>query len=311
MVGEDVEDHRGAVDDGQIERGLEVALLPRGQFVVARRSGWRPARFDLLPSAPPACRGRNSGRGRAVVRIWTISPAVATPAVRSNSLSSASASSPSRGACGSAPIANARCIARGLRTPAPMGAGASTEPALSLEEATSPILRRGPDGGADTLSADEGLRHGWYRVHRRARRPHAASSAATRSRRSSRSAEKATRAGGGRRELVTTATLADRAASAAAMEGADAVIHGAAIYEVGIPKRERPAMYEANVAGTENALGAALDAGISARRLRLHDRRVRQHPRRGRRRDLRAPRQGASPPTTRRRSTRRTRSRSS
>ena len=46
------------------------------------------------------------------------------------------------------------------------------------------------------------------------------------------------------------------------MEGCDAVIHGAAVYEVGIPKSQRPAMYEANVVGTENALGAALDARI-------------------------------------------------
>ncbi len=56
--------------------------------------------------------------------------------------------------------------------------------------------------------------------------------------------------------------LSDRAALAAGMEGCDAVIHGAAVYEVGIPKSQRPAMYEANVVGTENALGAALDAGI-------------------------------------------------
>lgn len=56
--------------------------------------------------------------------------------------------------------------------------------------------------------------------------------------------------------------LSDRAALAAGMEGSDAVIHGAAVYEVGIPESERPAMYEANVTGTENALGAALDAGL-------------------------------------------------
>ena len=56
--------------------------------------------------------------------------------------------------------------------------------------------------------------------------------------------------------------LSDRAALAAGMEGCDAVIHGAAVYEVGIPKNQRPAMYEANVVGTENVLGAALDAGI-------------------------------------------------
>ena len=56
--------------------------------------------------------------------------------------------------------------------------------------------------------------------------------------------------------------LSDRAALAAAMAGCDAVIHGAAIYEVGIPKSARARMFEANVTGTENALGASLDAGI-------------------------------------------------
>ncbi|HEY8465882.1 MAG TPA: NAD-dependent epimerase/dehydratase family protein [Solirubrobacterales bacterium] len=56
--------------------------------------------------------------------------------------------------------------------------------------------------------------------------------------------------------------LSDRAALAEAMTGCDAAIHGAAVYKVGIPASERPAMYEANVVGTENALGAALDAGI-------------------------------------------------
>ena len=61
---------------------------------------------------------------------------------------------------------------------------------------------------------------------------------------------------------LRTGDLSDRAALAAGMEGCDAVIHGAAVYEVGIPKSERPAMYEANVVGTENTLGAALDAGI-------------------------------------------------
>ncbi len=56
--------------------------------------------------------------------------------------------------------------------------------------------------------------------------------------------------------------LSDRAALAAAMGGCDAVIHAAAIYKVGIPRSERQAMYETNVVGTENALGAALDAGV-------------------------------------------------
>jgi nucleoside-diphosphate-sugar epimerase len=61
---------------------------------------------------------------------------------------------------------------------------------------------------------------------------------------------------------LVTGDLADRGALAAAMEGCDAVIHGAAVYKVGIPAREHEAMRQANVVGTENALGAALDAGV-------------------------------------------------
>src|SRR5262249_53169156 len=48
----------------------------------------------------------------------------------------------------------------------------------------------------------------------------------------------------------------------AGMHGCDAVIHGAAVYEVGIPKSERAAMYEANVLGTERVLRAALEEKI-------------------------------------------------
>jgi dihydroflavonol-4-reductase len=45
-----------------------------------------------------------------------------------------------------------------------------------------------------------------------------------------------------------------------AMAGADAVIHLAGVYRVGIPPSERPAMYEANVAVTERVLDAAIAA---------------------------------------------------
>ena len=56
--------------------------------------------------------------------------------------------------------------------------------------------------------------------------------------------------------------LGDREAMRAAMEGCDGVIHSAAMYEVGIPESQHAAMREANVVGTENALGAAGDAGV-------------------------------------------------
>jgi nucleoside-diphosphate-sugar epimerase len=55
--------------------------------------------------------------------------------------------------------------------------------------------------------------------------------------------------------------LGDEAAIGRGLEGAEAAIHGAAIYEVGIPRSRHRAMYEANVRGTERVLRAALDAG--------------------------------------------------
>lgn len=56
--------------------------------------------------------------------------------------------------------------------------------------------------------------------------------------------------------------LGDERAIRKGVEGADAVIHAAAVYEVGIPASERPAMREANVGGTERVLAAALEAGV-------------------------------------------------
>jgi nucleoside-diphosphate-sugar epimerase len=61
---------------------------------------------------------------------------------------------------------------------------------------------------------------------------------------------------------VVSGTLADKEALRAGMQGCDAVIHGAAMYEVGIPNSEHRAMYEANVLGTENALRAALETKV-------------------------------------------------
>jgi nucleoside-diphosphate-sugar epimerase len=62
-------------------------------------------------------------------------------------------------------------------------------------------------------------------------------------------------------ELVA-GDLGDTGAIRAGIEGCDAAIHAAAVYEVGIPASQRPAMREANVTGTENVLGAALAAKI-------------------------------------------------
>ena len=63
-------------------------------------------------------------------------------------------------------------------------------------------------------------------------------------------------------ELVA-GDLSSRDALRAGMEGCEAAIHGAAVYEVGIPQSQHRAMYEANVIGTENVLRAALDAKLA------------------------------------------------
>ena len=56
--------------------------------------------------------------------------------------------------------------------------------------------------------------------------------------------------------------LSDDAAIRRGMEGCDAVVHAAAMYEVGIPAKQHPTMYEANVKGTERVLRAALEVGV-------------------------------------------------
>jgi nucleoside-diphosphate-sugar epimerase len=62
-------------------------------------------------------------------------------------------------------------------------------------------------------------------------------------------------------ELVA-GDLGDEAALRGAMEGCEAVIHAAAMYEVGIPAKQRPVMRETNVAGTERVMKAALAAEV-------------------------------------------------
>src|SRR6476619_3641141 len=61
-------------------------------------------------------------------------------------------------------------------------------------------------------------------------------------------------------ELVA-GDLSDGEALRKGLEGRDALVHAAAMYEVGIPAKQHPAMYEANVHGSEAVLEAARDAG--------------------------------------------------
>jgi dihydroflavonol-4-reductase len=61
---------------------------------------------------------------------------------------------------------------------------------------------------------------------------------------------------------LVSGDLGDEAALRKGMEGCDAAIHAAAMYEVGIPAKQRPAMWEANVAGTERVMKVALEAKL-------------------------------------------------
>jgi dihydroflavonol-4-reductase len=75
-----------------------------------------------------------------------------------------------------------------------------------------------------------------------------------------------TRAKAGRlRELgceLVEGDLSDEAAIERGVQGADAVFHVGATYKIGIPRSQRPAMYDANVRGTERVLDAATGAGV-------------------------------------------------
>ena len=56
--------------------------------------------------------------------------------------------------------------------------------------------------------------------------------------------------------------LSDEQAIRKGMDGADAVFHIGGLYKVGIPRSERPKLWEANVEGTRRVLDAAVAAGI-------------------------------------------------
>ncbi|MDX6609060.1 MAG: hypothetical protein QOF85_985 [Solirubrobacterales bacterium] len=57
--------------------------------------------------------------------------------------------------------------------------------------------------------------------------------------------------------------LGDADALREGMQGCDGVVHAAAMYEVGIPEKKHPAMYDANVRGSERVLQAALEANVT------------------------------------------------
>jgi nucleoside-diphosphate-sugar epimerase len=76
-----------------------------------------------------------------------------------------------------------------------------------------------------------------------------------------RSPEKATKVSALGCQIVA-GDLGDAEVMREGMRGCDGVIHAAAVYEVGIPAKQHPAMWEANVAGTEHVMKAALEAKV-------------------------------------------------
>ncbi|MGB8652540.1 MAG: NAD-dependent epimerase/dehydratase family protein [Mycobacteriales bacterium] len=62
-------------------------------------------------------------------------------------------------------------------------------------------------------------------------------------------------------ELVA-GDLSDEEALRAALTGCGAVVHAAAVYEIGVPPGRHEVLVDANVRGTERVLGAALAAGV-------------------------------------------------
>jgi dihydroflavonol-4-reductase len=61
---------------------------------------------------------------------------------------------------------------------------------------------------------------------------------------------------------IVAGDLSDEEAIRKGVVGCDAVFHIAAMYEVGIPDSQKPAMYDANVEGTRRVIDAAVDAGV-------------------------------------------------
>ncbi len=67
----------------------------------------------------------------------------------------------------------------------------------------------------------------------------------------------------GPRVTLLTSDLSSKAQMTAQMRGADAVVHSAGSYRIGIKPSDRDSMWDANVGATERVLDAALAAGVS------------------------------------------------
>ena len=62
---------------------------------------------------------------------------------------------------------------------------------------------------------------------------------------------------------IVEGDLNDRVAVERGVEGADAVFHLAAMFEIGLPKVDRPKMDDANIGGVRRVMDAAAEAGVA------------------------------------------------
>src|SRR3954454_4848020 len=178
-----------------------------------------------------------SGRGRRCV----ISPATATPAVRSSSRSSERSVS-----SGETAMHRARCRALGLRIPSPRFTPFSLGAQAACDRYRLRLVKAFVTGGTGFI--------GQHLVQKlRERGDEVIALVRSRDR-----GQKLAAMGSELHE----GDLSDQENLQRAMAGCDAVFHGAAIYKVGIPRSEQEQMYDTNVRGTERVLDAAFGAGV-------------------------------------------------
>ena len=92
VLGEDVEDHGGAVDGRAPEELLEVAMLG-GRELVVEDHGVGVEAAARARRSPPPCPARRTWPGPGASRRWTTRPTTSAPALSTSSASSSSSSS--------------------------------------------------------------------------------------------------------------------------------------------------------------------------------------------------------------------------
>ena len=260
VVGEDVEDHRGAVDHRHPQRRLEVALLARRQLVVAGDQVGVAGGDLLLQLLQPAAAevavgvglgallgglagGGDAGRAQQLLELGERLPVDLAPVDDADR---------------QRPLAGPRVGDAGA-----VGRVAALRRAAVSGSIHSIQCRRPAPADRYRVSAMKVFVTGAHGLHRRDRRARSCASAATRSSAWSAAPRKPTALTELGCETVA-GDLGDRAAIARRDGGLRrARSTPRRCTRSGIPESQHPAMREANVAGTENVLGAALEAKIA------------------------------------------------